>query len=109
MQYNTNYPNNNLLEIWVNTFEACMDACSAYHATDVNPNSTACDRVSYQAGAGGGLEGESNVNCHLKSKNNEGRGTAQGVDSALTALNSAKGKRDGLWILWEARKAVKLG
>ena len=113
MQCDTSYDlYNEILDIFTVSFALCMDACSASHATETNPNATSCNRVVYQPNVTAGTGGV--PNCYLLSRNNtQGLGGPDtGTHTAIASLNGggAKHKRHRRRFLsfWFEAKA-KLG
>ena len=80
---------NEIMDIFTVSFALCMDACSASHATETNPNATDCSRVMYQANST--QESSGGANCYLLSANDtQGLGRSSDIyDSADSTLNGS--------------------
>lgn len=87
MQCNTEYNfYNQITDFFTLSFALCMDACSASHATEGNPDAKSCNRVLYQPNVTAGTGGS--PNCYLLSKNNtQGTKGSDVYHAAIADLN----------------------
>ena len=73
------YRGNNLLGVYVYTFEACMDVCASYNSYDYMHNSSRCYSVTYDAVKTNTGDG----NCWLKARPNIIASARDVTDSAV--------------------------
>ena len=78
-QCGTWFQGNNLLGVYVHTFEACMDACASYNSYDYMHNSSRCYSVTYDAEK----ENSGKGNCWLKARQNLPPTARKATDSAV--------------------------
>ena len=73
------YRGNDLLGVYVYTFEACMDACASFNSYDYIHNASRCYSVTYDAVK----KNTGNGNCWLKARPNIIATTRNLTDSAV--------------------------
>lgn len=73
------YRGNDLLGVYVYTFEACMDACASFNSYDYMHNATRCYSVTYDAVK----KNTGNGNCWLKARPNLTATMRNVTDSAV--------------------------
>lgn len=73
------YRGNDLLGVYVYTFEACMDACASFNSYDYIHNASRCYSVTYDAVK----QNTGNGNCWLKSRPNITAIAKNATDSAV--------------------------
>lgn len=78
-QCETWYQGNNILGVYVYTFEACMDACASFNVYNYMHNGSRCYSVTYDAAK----ENSGRGNCWLKAMPNIAATARNATDSAV--------------------------
>ena len=84
----TDYPNSDMLGVYVFTFADCMEACSSWNSHNTAQDSQQCHAVAYDTGPRAYPEYSGAGNCWLKNSGNITAIGKQGADAAVLATDS---------------------